>query len=74
MNEVLISFQEACEMLKLSKPTLYGYARRGDIPALKVGRNWRFHKSSLDQWLRDRVQEQTQERKQNKQSKQLVTQ
>jgi excisionase family DNA binding protein len=62
MQEVL-SFKEACHILKLAKPTLYSYVRKGQIPAFKLGRSWKFHKDSLEQWMRERVQEQTQERK-----------
>ena len=61
MQEVL-SFEEACQILKLAKPTLYAYVRKGQIPAFKLGRSWKFHKDSLEQWMRDRVQQQTQER------------
>jgi excisionase family DNA binding protein len=61
MQEVL-SFEEACQILRLAKPTLYGYVRRGEIPAFKLGRSWKFHKDSLEQWMRERVQQQTQER------------
>jgi excisionase family DNA binding protein len=62
MQEVL-SFEEACQILKIAKPTLYNYVRKGQIPAFKLGRSWKFHKDSLEHWMRDRVQEQTQERK-----------
>lgn len=65
MQEVL-SLTEACQILRLAKPTLYGYVRRGEIPAFKLGRSWKFHKNSLDQWLIERVKQQTQARKQSK--------
>lgn len=63
MPEVL-SFEEACQFLKLAKPTLYNYVRRGDVPAFKMGRVWKFHKESLDQWLKERVSEDTKIRSQ----------
>lgn len=49
----------ACEFLKIAKPTLYKYIRMGQIPAFKVGRVWRFHRNSLDEWVRSRVTEDT---------------
>lgn len=63
MPEVL-SFEEACQFLKLAKPTLYNYVRRGDVPAFKMGRVWKFHKESLDQWLKEKVKEDTKTRSQ----------
>lgn len=63
MPEVL-SFEEACQFLKLAKPTLYNYVRRGDVPAFKMGRVWKFHKDSLDQWLKERISEDTKIRSQ----------
>ena len=58
MAEVL-SMEQACEFLQLSKPCLYKYVRTGSIPAYKMGRVWKFHRDSLDQWLRSKVQEDT---------------
>lgn len=66
MPEVL-SFEEACRFLKLAKPTLYNYVRRGEVPAFKMGRVWRFHKESLDQWLKEKIKEDTQTRSQKTQ-------
>lgn len=61
MMEVL-DMQGACEFLKIAKPTLYKYIRTGQIPAFKVGRIWRFHRESLDTWVKGRVNEDTQAR------------
>lgn len=58
----VLDLEGACEFLKIAKPTLYKYVRTGQIPAFKVGRIWRFHKESLDTWVRGRVSEDTQAR------------
>jgi len=34
--------------------TIYRLARRGAIPAFKVGANWRFNRTSIDCWRRER--------------------
>lgn len=60
----VLDLDGACEFLKIAKPTLYKYARTGAIPAFKVGRIWRFHKASLDDWVRGRVSEDTNARSQ----------
>ncbi len=37
--------------LKMSRATLYKMAQQGKIPAVKVGRGWRFDRDAIDQWL-----------------------
>lgn len=45
-DEVLTA-DEAAELLKVSKKTVLRHARVGDLPAVKVGRSWRFLRSQL---------------------------
>jgi excisionase family DNA binding protein len=40
------------EYLDVSKSTLYKLAQRGGVPGHKVGKQWRFHKNAIDEWLR----------------------
>jgi excisionase family DNA binding protein len=61
MDEVL-DFDEASAYLKLAKSTLYGYVRKGIIPAFKAGRLWRFRKDELDKWMRSRIKYETKTR------------
>ncbi|MBS0654548.1 MAG: helix-turn-helix domain-containing protein [Verrucomicrobia bacterium] len=61
MSEVL-TVEQACELLGLAKVTLYGYARQGVIPCFKLGRSWKFHRESLDNWMKERTEEETQAR------------
>ncbi len=58
----VLDMEEACQFLKLSKPMLYKQVRAGKIPAFKIGRIWKFHRESLDEWVRGRVNEDTQAR------------
>jgi excisionase family DNA binding protein len=37
--------------LEVSKSTLYKLAPRGGIPGQKVGKQWRFHKVAIEEWL-----------------------
>lgn len=56
-KEELLTAQEASKYLKVSTRTLYRHIREHQIPALKLGREWRFIKSELDKWLMKKVQE-----------------
>lgn len=43
---------EASEYLKLAPITLYRKVRRGEIPAARIGKSWRFHRDQLEEWLK----------------------
>ena len=44
---------EVARYLKVVPDTIYRKARRGEIPAVKMGKVWRFPKETLDKWLND---------------------
>jgi excisionase family DNA binding protein len=46
----VINAREAAVFLKAHVETIRRMARRGEIPAFKVGRDWRFHKNALQTW------------------------
>src|SRR6266566_9452358 len=48
-----IGIDEAARYLAVSTRTLYLLAQRKQVPAVKVGRAWRFKRSVLDVRLRD---------------------
>jgi PTS system nitrogen regulatory IIA component len=52
MRDKLLTLEEAKEYLRIKKVTLYKLVRSGNIPASKVGRQWRFKKDRIDNWLR----------------------
>ncbi len=58
----LLNVEEACEFLKISKPTLYKYINDGDVPALKMGNLWKFDKETLGQWITDKIKKDTKTR------------
>jgi excisionase family DNA binding protein len=49
--EPLLDDKQAGEMLGLHPKTLQRLARQGDIPAIRIGRYWRFRASSLNAWI-----------------------
>ena len=70
--EGIFEAEEACKYLKMSKVTLYRHVRQGVIPAFKVGGAWKFHKISLDDWIQQRVKEDTATRLLNNRTKERV--
>jgi excisionase family DNA binding protein len=47
-----LTLEEAAQYLKMGKSTLYDLARKENIPAHKMGREWRFDAEELDRWLK----------------------
>jgi excisionase family DNA binding protein len=52
--EQLLTLREAADLLGIHWKTLEIQARRGEIPATKIGNRWRFRTSVLDTWLTSR--------------------
>ena len=50
MPEIMTT-DEVAEYLRTSAENVKRMARRGDLPASKLGRNWRFRKADVDDWL-----------------------
>ena len=49
--EPLLDDEQAGEMLGLHPKTIQRLARRGEIPAVRIGRYWRYRASVLNQWI-----------------------
>lgn len=49
----IMTIEEVAEYLKIPKSTVYILAQEGKIPCQKVGRQWRFHKEAIDQWIKN---------------------
>jgi len=48
----IMNIDELADYLKVSKSTLYKLVQHGGIPAQKVGKQWRFHKEAVDEWMK----------------------
>jgi excisionase family DNA binding protein len=53
--ERLLDLREAAAILGIHWKTLEGMARSRRVPALKVGKRWRFRLSSLNTWLENEL-------------------
>lgn len=50
-----ISIEELSEYLGISAVTIRFWIRSGkDIPAVRIGRQWRFRISDIDEWIKSR--------------------
>lgn len=49
--EPLLSDTQAGDLLGLHPKTVQRLARAGDVPALRIGRYWKFRASQLNEWL-----------------------
>ena len=44
----LYTIVEACEILTISRRTMYRYIQNGTINAVKIGRDWRFTQDEIE--------------------------
>jgi excisionase family DNA binding protein len=54
--ESLLTTKEASQVLKIHPKVLERMAKRGEVPALKVGKFWRYRATALDAWINSRLQ------------------
>ncbi len=47
--------KEAAKYLGFHLVTIYRLLKKGEVPATKIGGQWRFKKDVLDAWLTDRM-------------------
>jgi excisionase family DNA binding protein len=52
-REPWLSVDHIATHLGISKETVYRWLERKRIPAHKIGRQWKFKISEVDQWVRD---------------------
>ena len=47
----ILTLEEVARYLRLKPQTIYKWAQERRIPAVKLGKEWRFRRSILDRWL-----------------------
>jgi excisionase family DNA binding protein len=47
----IMTTKELAKYLKLHEITICKYAAEGRIPAIRIGRVWRFDKDAIDKWI-----------------------
>jgi PTS system nitrogen regulatory IIA component len=53
----IMTIEEVAKYLKMKPQTIYTWAQNGKIPAAKIGKEWRFRRSLLDEWFNQHIDE-----------------
>ncbi len=54
-NHEILTLEEVAHYLRLKPQTIYKWAQERRIPAVKLGKEWRFRKSILDRWMDEQI-------------------
>ena len=54
MANKFMTADEVAEYLRLTTAKIYRLSQKGMIPAYKFGREWRFKRERIDQWIEER--------------------
>lgn len=52
LNEAWSSLEEVAIYLGVNKDTIRNWIKKTDIPAHKIGRQWKFKLSEVDAWVK----------------------
>lgn len=50
-NHALLTVQEAAKLLRVSRNATYELVARGDLPAIRLGRQIRISRALIEQWV-----------------------
>ena len=51
----LLTTRQVQELLQVDRTTIYRLVEAGQLPAIRVGKQWRFERAELDRWLQDQT-------------------
>ncbi len=57
MTSDIMTLEEVAEYLRLKPQTIYTWAQEKKIPGAKLGKEWRFKKSIIDEWYLQHIDE-----------------
>jgi excisionase family DNA binding protein len=46
-----LTTEEVLDCLKVNPRTIYRLIKSGELPAVRIGRQWRFRRTDLDDWI-----------------------
>ena len=51
----VLTIRDVADLLNVGTKTVYTMAQNGELPAFKVGGQWRFRRADIDMWIQARV-------------------
>ncbi|OQX96510.1 hypothetical protein B6I21_00855 [candidate division KSB1 bacterium 4572_119] len=57
IKDDIMTLEEVAAYLRLKPQTIYTWAQEKKIPAAKLGKEWRFKKSIIDEWYLHHIDE-----------------
>jgi excisionase family DNA binding protein len=51
MPDEILTLPEVAKLLKVAEKTVYTMAQKSQLPAFKVGGQWRFMRVDIDRWI-----------------------
>jgi len=52
-ENAFMTVDEVAAYLRLPTSTVYHFAQKKVLPGFKIGKHWRFKKSSIDEWIKN---------------------
>ena len=49
--QAFLTTEDVLGYLKTTPRTIYRLIRNGELPAVRIGRQWRFRRADLDRWV-----------------------
>lgn len=50
-HPAFLTTEEVLSCLKVNPRTIYRLIKTGELPAIRIGRQWRFRRADLDEWI-----------------------
>lgn len=50
-RQPFLTTEQVLGYLNTTPRTIYRLIRNGELPAIRIGRRWRFRRADLDQWV-----------------------
>ena len=54
-HQDVLNVDEVSSWLRIPKSTLYKLCSEGKIPCAKIGKHWRFDRTSVESWFKRRI-------------------
>jgi excisionase family DNA binding protein len=51
MTTPVLTVNDLCDYLKVHPSTIYRLIKAGELPAFRIGSDWRFNVEEIEQWL-----------------------